>query len=202
MKKIILIITALIGIGVMSSVYSEEIAVKSTLENLKFAYNKESNDKAHYETFANRADEEGYVSFAALFRALVKSENVLATQHLSEIKKMGGETNARIENANVKTTMENLESAMKDAVNDKETMYSVFFEKAKAENNEEAAISFKRGMTSEASHTDLLNNASSELESWKVPGKTFLVCTVCGFTTMDTLLQKCPACAAPRSKFE
>jgi len=41
-----------------------------------------------------------------------------------------------------------------------------------------------------------------ELDSWKAPGKEFLVCLICVCTTMDKDIKKCPVCAAPRGKFE
>ena len=51
-------------------------------------------------------------------------------------------------------------------------------------------------------HAQYFQKALNELESWKPAGKEFLVCVICGYTTMDSKIMKCPVCAAPREKFD
>jgi rubrerythrin len=63
-------------------------------------------------------------------------------------------------------------------------------------------MSFKGAMAAEIEHSKIYSQALKELDSWKEPGKTFLVCTVCGYTTMDQNIKQCPICSVPREKFE
>ena len=37
---------------------------------------------------------------------------------------------------------------------------------------------------------------------WRVANKDFFVCQICGYTTLNKELQRCPVCPAPRSKFD
>jgi rubrerythrin len=57
-------------------------------------------------------------------------------------------------------------------------------------------------MMAEVEHAKFYTHAFKELDSWKASGKEFLVCRVCGFTTMDKNLKICPFCSSPRSKFD
>ncbi len=65
-------------------------AATSTLDNIQTAFNGESNARARYLAFAERADQEGYGEVASLFRAAAKAEEIHAASHAVVIKKMGG----------------------------------------------------------------------------------------------------------------
>jgi len=189
-------------IGGARSANAEEAAAKTTAENLQIAFNGESNAKARYEAFAAKADEEGYKSVATLFRAAAKSEGIHAVKHEAAIKKSGGKAKATIEKVDVKSTKENLEAALKGEIAEKDTMYPEMIKTAEADKNTPALYSFKGALAAEKMHAQYFEQALKELEAWKVAGKEFIVCLICGYTTMDMKLQKCPVCAAPRSKFD
>jgi rubrerythrin len=177
-------------------------AAPSTLDNLQAAYHGESNAKSRYEAFAVKADEEGYKAVASLFRATSKSEGIHAAKHATAIKKLGAEPKVALEKHEVKSTKENLEAAEKGETAEKDTMYPAFIKQAELDKNAGAAQSFKGAMASEVSHAKLYQQALKELESWKVANKDFLVCQICGFTSLDQALKKCPVCDSPRSKFD
>jgi rubrerythrin len=189
-------------VGLVWTLKAAEEAGKTTLDNLQAAFNGESNAKARYEAFAVKADEEGYKSVASLFRAAAKSEGIHAVKHGEMIKKMGAEAKATIEKADVKSTKENLEASIKGETDEKDSMYPAFIKKAQDEKNMGAAVTFKGAMAAEVEHAKLYSLALKELDSWKPAGKEFLVCQICGFTTMDQGMKQCPVCAAPRSKFD
>ncbi|MFZ2655162.1 MAG: ferritin family protein [Victivallales bacterium] len=193
---------AMLCTGLICTVKAAEEAGKTTLDNLQAAFNGESNAKARYEAFAVKADEEGYKSVAALFRAAAKSEGIHAVKHGEMIKKMGAEPKAAIEKADVKSTKENLEASIKGETYEKDSMYPSFIKQAEADKNAGAAMTFKGAMAAEIEHAKLYSQALKELDSWKAGGKVFLVCTVCGYTTMDQGLKQCPVCSAPRAKFD
>ena len=174
----------------------------ATLANLQAAYNGESNAKARYEAFAVKADDEGYKTVAALFRATAKSEALHAKRHAGMITKMGAVAKMTLETPVVAGTRENLAAAVQGEVGERDAMYPAFIKQAGLDKNDGAALTFKGAMASEASHAELFKKALAELESWKAGDKDFYVCQVCGYTTMDGALVKCPICAAPREKFE
>lgn len=202
MKKMMLSMITVFAMAI-TSLSAEESAVKGTLDNLQAAYNGESNAKARYDAFALKADDEGYKSVAALFRAASRAEGLHAGKHAVQIKALGAEPQAMIAMPEVKSTKENVEAALKGETAEKDSMYPDFIKQAEADKNAGAAMSFKGALATEKSHAELFKTALSELEAWKAPGKEFLVCLVCGYTTMNTpSLLKCPICAAPRSKFD
>lgn len=195
---------ALISAGILggNDANAALAAKASTLDNLQYAYNGESNAKVRYEAFAAKADEEGYKSVASLFRSAVKSEGVHAAKHAAAIKKLGGEPKADIVKPEVKSTKENLEAALAGETEELTNMYPNFLKQAQEEGVSFAARSFKGALAGEVEHAKLYKEALDNLDAWKAPGKEFLVCMVCGYTTMDQGIKKCPVCAAPRGKFD
>ena len=103
-----------------------------TLENLQTAFNGESNANAKYIAFAKKADAEGYTKVASLFRAAARSEEIHKTNHAAVIKAMGGNPAADIKPADVKTTAENLKSAVEGETYERDTMYPGFVAEARA----------------------------------------------------------------------
>jgi len=181
---------------------AEAAAGKSTLENLQAAFNGESNAKAKYEAFAAKAEEEGYKSVAALFRAASQSEGIHAKKHAAVIAKLGAEPKAEVGKPDVKGTKENLEAALAGETHEKETMYPGFIKQATAEKNKAAVRTFRGAMLAEVEHAKLYKQALAELDGWKAAGKEFMVCQICGYTELSSsALMKCPVCSAPKTKF-
>lgn len=198
----VLFVGSVLCAGIVFNVNAEDYSGKTTLENLQAAFNGESNANARYEAFAAKANEEGYKSVAALFRAAAKSEGIHARKHSSVIKKMGAEPKSEVAKPDVKSTKENLEAALKGESEEKDNMYPAFIKQAENDKDSGAVRTFKGAMAAEVEHAKFYKQALSELDSWKNPGKEFLVCLECGYTTADAQIKKCPVCAAPRSKFE
>ena len=61
-----------------------------TLTNLQAAYAGESNIAIKYTAFAIKAEVDGYLRVADLFRAAVRAEQVHATHHAKIITRLGG----------------------------------------------------------------------------------------------------------------
>ena len=173
----------------------------TTLENLQAAFDGESNAKARYEAFAVKADAEGYLGAAGLFRAAAFSESLHAAKHAKAIEALGAVPKADVKAAAVKTTRENLKAAMKGESYEAKTMYPGFIKKAEADKNQQAAMSFKGAMATEKAHAKLFSKASADLNGWKAV-KKFIVCQTCGYTTDDLTLKTCPVCSQPREQFK
>ena len=204
MKRVVrALVSGLCVLGIVGIVNAGGVTAKATLDNLHKAYKQEQVNKTTYGAFAVKADEEGFKSVAGLFRALARSEGMRLEKHAGMIKELGGKADATQETVvKIKTTKENLETALKMETTDKEAMYKRFAEQATTDKQAHAAMSFNGAVAIGASNAKMIEQATKELDAWKAAGKEFLVCEVCTYVTMDLKIEKCPICAAPRSKFE
>ena len=175
-------------------------AETTTLENLQEAYNGESNAMVRYEAFAAKAETEGYLGAAGLFRAAALSESIHAAKHAKAIEALGAAPKAELKAPVVKTTRENLKEAVNGENHESKKMYPAFLKKAEADKNQQAMYSFKGAMAAEKMHSQLYAKALANLKDWKAK-KKIIVCQACGYTTMDLKLKTCPVCSQPRSQF-
>jgi rubrerythrin len=191
------------------SVSSGDSAVQSkagveptkTLQNLQVAYNGESNARARYLAFAQKAEADGYGKVASLFRAAARAEEIHANNHSEVIRQLGGTPTAEIKAPEVGGTAENLDAAIKGESYERDTMYPDFLNQARQDGVKEAFRSFNLARNAEAEHAKLYSQARSNLNAWKGGQQTFYVCPTCGFTTSDLSFEKCPSSFTPRDKF-
>jgi rubrerythrin len=61
----------------------------------------------------------------------------------------------------------------------------------------DAVVAFKGAQASEVEQSKLFKTALDELEDWKVLGKDFAVCQVCGYIVMGQPPLNCPVCSSP-----
>jgi rubrerythrin len=170
---------------------------EKTIQNLQIAYESECNTEARYQAFAQKADAEGYRQVASLFRAAAKAEAVHAENHAMAIRGMGGEPKAGLKAPEVKSTRENLESAIASENYDCETFYPGFIQQAKETANTRVVRSLSLAKLAEVEHAKLYREALDNLESWKSGKRAFYVCEVCGFTASSVKgLDACSACGA------
>ncbi len=173
----------------------------TTLQNLQTAFNGESNAQARYLAFAQKADQEGYLQAAVLFRAAARAEQIHAANHAVVIKKMGATPQAVIEKAEVKTTLDNLKVAIKGETYEKDVMYPEFLKQARAEKNRDAIETFNFAKGAEIEHAKLYTAASQDLPNMKLGNVKYYVCTVCGYTVKKVDFEKCPSCFNPKEKY-
>ena len=203
-KKSMFVIAVLAMLsGLVSAADKKEAPAKpgaTTLENLQTAYNGESNAKAKYDAYAAKAETEGYLGVAGLFRAASLSESIHAAKHAKAITALGGVPKADVKTPEGKTTPENLKDAIKGETYESKKMYPAFQKQAEADKNMQAMYSFKGALAAEKMHLTYFSKALANLKDWKAK-KKFLVCQVCGYTTMDMTIKVCPVCSSPRDKF-
>lgn len=172
-----------------------------TLNNLQIAFDGESNAEARYSAFAEKAEAEGYGKVASLFRAASRAEAIHARNHSEVIRRLGGTPTANVKPPEVKGTAENLDAAIKGESYERDVMYPDFLKQARADGTVEALRTFNLARNAEAEHAKLYNDARNNLETWKGDKQTFYVCPVCGFTTADLNLERCPTSGTPRERF-
>jgi rubrerythrin len=185
-------------------------AHEQTLKNLLAAFNGESNASARYAAFAIKADAEGYLKVASLFRAASRAEQIHASNHSEVIVKLSGSKPvANIEAATVKSTAENLRVAIDGELYEVNVMYPDFIKEAKGQKNTAALRTFHFAFEAEKEHARLYTKALEHIQHCvdkscqKLSAKaTYYVCPVCGFTADKAEFDRCPVCGVPREKFE
>lgn len=160
--------------------------MSKTEKNLKDAFAGESQANRKYLAFAKKAEEEGYISIAKLFRAAAEAETIHAHNHLKEL---GG----------IKSTKENLLEAINGETYEFENMYPQMIEDAKNEGNEGALRSFNYANEVEKVHANLFKKALENID--KKEPVDYYVCSVCGNTFENEAPEKCPICNALKKFF-
>lgn len=157
-------------------------------DDLMAAFAGESQANRKYLAFAKKADDEGFAQVARLFRAAAAAETVHALTHF----RTAGE---------VKSTEENLKTAVAGEHYENSEMYPAFIKDAEAEGDTKALRSFTWANEVEKVHEMLYKEA---LETLGKPGETYdyYICPICGYTHARSAPEKCPVCGALGSKFE
>jgi rubrerythrin len=173
-----------------------------TLTNLQAAYGGECNVAIEYTAFAIKAEIDGYLRVADLFRAAVRAEQVHAAHHAQIITKLGGTPRAIIHSPEVKSTRENLEAARAGEEYERDVTYVEFIMEATAANGHADAVrSFTLASMAENVHAQLFAKALLNLETQRAQ-TTFYVCMICGDITVNLKEKKhCPICNAPKEMF-
>jgi rubrerythrin len=160
--------------------------MSKTEQNLKDAFAGESQANRKYLAFAKKAEQEGYLQVARLFRAAAEAETIHAHNHL---RTLGG----------IKTTKENLEAAITGETFEFQKMYPQMIEDAKAEGQKAALNSFNYANEVEKIHAELYKKALDTLG--KNADADYYVCQVCGYTAEGEAPDECPVCKAKKQAF-
>jgi rubrerythrin len=162
--------------------------MSKTMENLATAFAGESQAANKYLAFAKKADDEGLPQVARLFRAAAHAELVHALNHFRAMEA-------------IKSTAENLQSAIDGEHYEIVNMYPPFIAEAEAEGARRAVTSMHWALEVEKCHESLyctaLQGLGQEQESYD-----YYVCPVCGYTHPRNAPEKCPVCGASGSRFE
>ncbi|MDD4969471.1 MAG: ferritin family protein [Paludibacter sp.] len=175
-----------------------------TIENLKSGIKGETTASAKYAAFAEKAKAEGHDTIAKLFEATSKSEGIHAANHRKALESLGEKMEDFKPSFEVKTTKENLESAIDGETYETKTMYPQFLADAKTEKAEKADKSFRWAFDTEMKHLVFYQKALTALETKteKTLSFVYAVCPVCGntydFATVD---EKCAFCGTVKEKF-
>jgi rubrerythrin len=150
------------------------------------AFAGESQANRRYLAFAKQAEKEGYHQVAKLFRAAAEAETVHAHAHLQAA---GG----------IKTTAENLKSAIDGETHEFKNMYPGMIAAAQAEGHKAAERSFTYANEVEKVHAGLYEKALANLD--KQENVDYFVCSVCGYTCENEPPEKCPVCNSGAKAF-
>ncbi|MBI5951977.1 MAG: rubrerythrin family protein [Chloroflexi bacterium] len=162
--------------------------MKSTLENLKEAFAGESQAVQKYRVYAEKAEHEGFVNIARLFRAAAEAERIHAHEHFKAMDGIG-------------STVENLQDAIEGEKYETEVMYPPMLEQAQADSHR-AKRMFGYAMEAEATHARLYQMAWDAAENEKDLAETdFYLCPICGYIEAGKPSAVCPICGTKPDKF-
>lgn len=161
------------------------MADNKTLNNLMAGFAGESQANRKYLSYARKAEKEGKLNAAKLFKAASDAETIHALRHFEVAGKVSG-------------TAENLKDAVAGETYEYTQMYPDFIKEAEAEGNKAALQSFHYAMKAEEVHARLYQEA---LENLDETGEVFYyLCPVCG-NIEKVRPGKCAICGAAGDKF-
>ena len=161
------------------------MTMSNTQDNLMAAFAGESQANRKYTAYAKKAEAEGKLNAAKLFRAAADAETLHALKHFEVAGMIGG-------------TVDNLKDAVAGETHEYKDMYPDFVKQAEAEGNKGALMSFTFAMKAEEVHARLYQEALDNIDA---EGEVFYyLCPVCG-NIEKAVPDKCPICGVPGSKF-
>jgi len=163
------------------------VSESKVMKDLKEGFAGESQANRKYLAFAEQAKKEGHPYVAKLFTAIAEAETLHAHYHL---RTMGG----------IKSTAENLQTALDGETYEFTTMYPEFIEHAKEEGNSAAERSFHLANEAEKIHGDLFKKALENLGQKENP--PVYLCPVCGHVAENSPPESCPICGAKAAAYK
>jgi len=161
-----------------------------TKEALKAALAGESQAHIKYLAFSAQAEKEGKPNIARLFHAIAYAEQVHATNHLKELRGVGG-------------TVANLEAAIDGETFEVEEMYAAYLAIAELQGERGAKRSMTYAIEAEKIHAEMYADAKVKAEADEdiTIGKVY-ICPVCGFTHIGEPPDRCPVCNVKKERFK
>ena len=156
-----------------------------TLENLMAAFAGESQANRKYLAYSKKAEAEGKINAAKLFKAAADAETLHAHKHFEVAGKL-------------KSTKENLADAVKGETYEYKDMYPAFLKVAEEEGNKEAARTFTYALKAEEVHAVLYQEALENIDSEEEV--FYYLCPICGNIEKATP-DKCFICGVSGEKF-
>lgn len=156
-----------------------------TLDNLMEAFAGEAQANRKYLAYAKKAEKDGKMNAAKLFRAASDAETLHALKHFEVAGKIG-------------STVDNLKDAVAGETHEFKDMYPDFVKEAEAAGNKAAVMSFTFAMKAEEVHAKLYQEALENLD--QTEEVFYYLCPVCG-NIEKFQPEKCSICGVPGAKF-
>lgn len=158
---------------------------KKTIENLMAAFAGESQANRKYLAYGKKAEAEGKINAAKLFRAAADAETLHAHKHFEVAGKLH-------------STLENLVDAVKGETYEYKDMYPDFLKVAEEEGDKAAVRTFTYALKAEEVHAKLYQEALDNIESEEEI--FYYLCPVCG-NIEKFVPEKCDICGVLGTKF-
>jgi rubrerythrin len=163
----------------------KEKNMASTKENLMEAFAGESMANRKYLAYSKKAEKEGKLNAAKLFKAASDAETLHALKHFEVAGK-------------VSNTADNLKDAVAGETHEYKEMYPDFVKIAEEEGNKAALKSFEFAMKAEEVHARLYQEALDQID--QTEEVFYYLCPVCG-NIEKSIPGKCSICGVPGDRF-
>ena len=163
----------------------KKMSENKTLDNLMEAFAGEAQANRKYLAYSKKAEKEGKLNAAKLFRAAADAETLHALKHFEVAGKIG-------------STADNLKDGVAGETYEYKEMYPDFVKEAEAEGNKAALMSFSFAMKAEEVHAGLYQEAIENLD--QTEEVFYYLCPVCG-NIEKFQPEKCSICGVPGEKF-
>ena len=156
-----------------------------TYDNLMEAFAGESQANRKYLAYSKKAEKDGHINAAKLFKAASDAETLHALKHFEVAGKIG-------------STVDNLKDGVAGETHEYKEMYPDFVKEAEASGNKAAALSFTFAMKAEEVHAGLYQDALENLDQKEEI--FYYLCPVCG-NIEKFVPEKCSICGVSGDKF-
>ncbi len=162
-----------------------KMSENKTIDNLMEAFAGESQANRKYLAYSKKAEKDGNINAAKLFKAASDAETLHALKHFEVAGKIA-------------STVDNLKDAVAGETHEYKDMYPDFVKIAEAEGNKAALLSFTYAMKAEEVHARLYQEALENLD--QTEEVFYYLCPVCG-NIEKVRPDKCSICGVPGDKF-
>ena len=163
----------------------KKMSENKTLDNLMEAFAGESQANRKYLAYSKKAEKDGKINAAKLFKAASDAETIHALKHFEVAGKVG-------------STADNLKDGIAGETHEYKEMYPDFVKEAEAAGNNAALMSFTFAMKAEEVHAKLYKEALENLD--QTEEVFYYLCPVCG-NIEKFVPEKCSICGVPGDKF-
>jgi len=177
-----------------------------TAKNLLTSYAFESQANTRYHFFANKAEDDGYIQIADIFKEVADQEFEHALRFFKFFNGGELEITATFLTGVIKATYDNLIASANLENNVHTKLYPGFAAVAREENFERAAETWDAISIAEKQHEKSFLALAQNIKSGKIfkrNEKVIWHCRNCGYLHEGTdAPDKCPACVRPSGHFE
>ena len=160
----------------------------TTMENLQEAFAGEGQANQRYRAFAKKAEQDGFPNIARLFKTTAEAERIHAEGHLKAMDAVG-------------SSVENLETSIKNETYEYTEMYPPMLEQAIADGHK-AKRMFGYTTQVERIHATLYKLALAAAKQGVDLSQTeFYLCPVCGNIEFGKPTDPCPVCGTLPERF-
>lgn len=199
MKKInvyLLLVVALLSMVSCSQKHDKTIA------NLKAAIDGESTASAKYAAFAEQAAKDSLFAVEALFKSTSQAEAIHVKNHQSVLAGLGvTDYVGNVEKFDVKSTAENLQTAIDGETYEFTTMYPGFIKDAETEKSKESIVSFNYAQDAEIGHAKIYADVLAKIATPEVLASVYYLCPKCGNVYANTPSEICELCQTSSEQF-
>ncbi len=161
---------------------------EKTEKNFGKVFAAESKASLRNAAFSLKAEKEGYINAAKLFKAISDSESVHANRFILLMR------------GKIGTTEENLKAAFENEIKANAEEYPQLIKDAEEEGSNSSIMkALTQTRDVEERHAQLYKSMMNDMMEGRVT--EYYLCMICGYISENDIPENCPICGAVKSKF-